>query len=209
MEKRIRVGIFDDHAFFIKGLTGFLDTYKDIILVAFTANTREELHKKLDTQTFDVLIMDVLAPDVTGLELYVEVLKKQESARIVSYTSLRSEILIETLLSLGVKGYVNKNQAPEDLIEAIRDVFFGLTYVPEAYRSLIPEEDRKVKDIFTNREFQILQLIAKGATSEQIANELQVSLRTIENLKVTLFKKMEVKNAAELIIAAGRLGYVS
>jgi DNA-binding NarL/FixJ family response regulator len=209
MEKKIRLGIFDDHAFFVKGLTDFLDKHKDLISVLFIAHTREDLLKQLELQLPDVMLMDVLAPDVTGLELYVETLKKHKTLRILSYTSLRSVILVENLLELGVKGYVNKNQPPEDLLQGIRDVGAGLITVPHIYKDLIPEGQRTVKNIFTEREFEIMQLLAKGDKAEKIAGELNVSLRTIENLKATLFKKLGVKSAAELIIVATRLGYLS
>jgi DNA-binding NarL/FixJ family response regulator len=209
MKTKIILGIFDDHPFFIKGLTDFLGKHAEFISIEFTASSKEELRTKLATHQPDILIMDVLAPDVTGLELYFDAIKKYDGLKIIAYTSLRSEILIESLLSIGVKGYVNKNQPPEDLIEAIKDVHYDLISVPEAYVSLIPEQTKPIKNIFTSRESDILQLIATGQTSDYIAKELQVSLRTIENIKLNLFKKLEVKNAAELILAATRLGYIS
>jgi DNA-binding NarL/FixJ family response regulator len=206
MEKII-LGIFDDHPFFIKGLKDFLEQH-DFISIAFTASTKDDLEKELNNMLPDILIMDVLAPDVTGLELYFNARKKYDALKIIAYTSLRSEILIDSLLSLGVKGYVNKNQPPEDLLEAIKDVHYDLISVPEEYKDLIPEETH-TKEIFTPRESQIMKLIATGQTSDLIASELRVSLRTIENIKVNLFKKLEVKNAAELILVATRLGYIS
>jgi DNA-binding NarL/FixJ family response regulator len=209
MKEKILLGIFDDHAFFVKGLTDFLDKHQDLISVLFIAHTKEDLLKQLELQIPDVLIMDVLAPDVTGLELYVETLKKYKTLKILSYTSLRSVILVESLLGLGVKGYVNKNQPPEDLLLGIKDVNLGLIAVPHMYKDLVPEGQQTVKNIFTEREFEIMQQLAKGDKAEKIAQELNVSLRTIENLKATLFKKLGVKSAAELIIVATRLGYLS
>ena len=208
MEHKINLGIFDDHPFFIKGLVDFLSTH-DFISIVFTASTKTDLEQELQKTTPDILIMDLLAPDVTGLELYFGAIKTNPSSKIIAYTSLKSDILIESLLDIGVKGYVNKNQPPEDLLEAIKEVYYDLVSVPESYRDLIPETTKTVKAIFTNRELDILALIAKGETSDHIAQKLGVSLRTIENIKVNLFKKLHVKNAAELIVAATRLGYVS
>lgn len=207
METKIILGIFDDHPFFIKGLKDFLEQH-DFISIAFTASTKDDLEKELNNKLPDILIMDVLAPDVTGLELYLNALKIYDSLKIIAYTSLRSEILIDSLLSIGVKGYVNKNQPPEDLLEAIKDVHYDLVSVPDEYKDLIPETTH-LKAIFTVREFEIMKFIANGQTSETIAKELSVSLRTIENIKVNLFKKLDVKNAAELILTATRLGYIS
>ena len=206
MEK-IVLGIFDDHPFFIKGLRDFLEQY-DFISIRFTASTKDDLEKELNNKLPDILIMDVLAPDVTGLELYFNARKNYEVLKIIAYTSLRSEILIDSLLSIGVKGYVNKNQPPEDLLEAIKDVHYDLISVPDEYKDLIPEETH-LKNIFTVRESEIMQLIAIGQTSDLISRELGVSLRTIENIKLNLFKKLDVKNAAELILVAARLGYIS
>ncbi len=207
MKEKIILGIFDDHPFFIKGLTDFLGTY-DFISIGFTTTSKQDLEKQLETNKPDVLILDVLAPDVTGLELYFETRKKYDGLKIIAYTSLRSEILIESLLGVGVKGYVNKNQPPEDLVEAIKEVYYDQISVPEQYKELIPETT-SIKAIFTPRESEILQLIAQGQTSDVIAKELGVSLRTIENIKVNLFKKLDVKNAAELILTATRLGYIA
>jgi DNA-binding NarL/FixJ family response regulator len=206
MEKII-LGIFDDHPFFIKGLRDFLEQH-DFISIGFTASSKDDLEKELNNILPDILIMDVLAPDVTGLELYFNARKKHDALKIIAYTSLRSEILIDSLLSMGVKGYVNKNQPPEDLLEAIKNVYYDLISVPDEYKDLIPAETH-TKDIFTPRESQIMKRIATGQTSDLIAGELGVSLRTIENIKVNLFKKLGVKNAAELILVATRLGYIS
>jgi DNA-binding NarL/FixJ family response regulator len=206
MEK-IVLGIFDDHPFFISGLRDFLERH-DFISIGFTASTRDDLEKELSNTLPDILMMDVLAPDVTGLELYYYVRKNYDSLKVIAYTSLRSEILIDSLLGIGVKGYVNKNQPPEDLLEAIKDVHYDLVSVPGEYKDLIPETTG-VKAIFTVRESEIMKLIASGQTSDMIAKELGVSLRTIENIKLNLFKKLDVKNAAELILTATRLGYLS
>ncbi len=207
METKIILGLFDDHPFFITGLRNFLERH-DFISIGFTANTKLDLEKELSTTLPDILIMDVLAPDVTGLELYYDARKKYDSLKIIAYTSLKSEILIDSLLSIGVKGYVNKNQPPEDLLEAIKDVHYDLISVPDQYKNLIPETT-EIKTIFTPRESEITGLMANGQTSEAIAKQLGVSLRTIENIKLNLFKKLDVKNAAELILTATRLGYIS
>ncbi|MES2512631.1 MAG: response regulator transcription factor [Bacteroidota bacterium] len=207
MTQKIILGIFDDHPFFIEGLKGFLQKH-DVISIEFTASTKIELEQKLSDTKAEILIMDVLAPDVTGLELYFYTVKKYPALKIIAYTSLKSDILIESLLELGVKGYVNKNQSPEDLFDAIKDVYYDLISVPAEYEDLIPKTT-SIKSIFTPRESDITQLIAQGKTSDIIAKELEVSLRTIENIKLNLFKKLEVKNAAELILVATRLGYIS
>lgn len=207
METKVTLGIFDDHPFFIKGLREFLEQHA-FISILFTASSKDDLENQLSKHLPDILIMDVLAPDVTGLELYLDALKNYDTLKIIAYTSLRSEILIDSLLGLGVKGYVNKNQPPEDLLEAIKDVHYDLVSVPDEYKDLI-SETTQLKKIFTVREFEIMNLIANGQTSDVIAKQLQVSLRTIENIKLNLFKKLDVKNAAELILAAIRLGYLS
>jgi DNA-binding NarL/FixJ family response regulator len=207
METKITLGIFDDHAFFITGLRNFLEQHECISII-FTANNTQDLEKELNNKQPDILIMDVLAPDVTGLDLYLNVRKNHDQVKIIAYTSLRSKILIESLMGIGVKGYVNKNQPPEDLLEAIKDVHYDLISVPDEYNDLIPETT-KVKSIFTVRESEIMKLIAEGQTSDAIAQKLSVSLRTVENIKLNLFKKFDVKNAPELILTATRLGYLS
>ena len=205
----IQIGIFDDHPIVMDGIVGFLTRLPNQITIVFTTSTKEDLLENLSRQIPDVLILDVVAPDINGLDLFTTIISDFPSAKIIAYTSLKSTILVENLLSIGVKGFVNKTQPPQDLIEAIKDVNFDLISVPEKYKFLTSKYRQPANTNLTKREMEIIQLIAEEKTTQQIADYLTVSAKTIENHKINLFKKLEVKNSAGLILAATRLGYIS
>lgn len=205
----IQIGIFDDHPIIMDGIVGFLTKQPNQIKIIFTSTTREDLFKNINQQVPDVLILDVVAPDINGLDLFTNIINDFPKIKIVAYTSLKSTILVENLLSIGVKGFVNKSQPPQDLIQAIKDVNFDLIYVPEKYKFLTSKFRQPVNSNLTKREMEIIKLIAEEKTTQQIAEYLTVSAKTIENHKINLFKKLEVKNAAGLVLAATRLGYIS
>ncbi len=205
----IKIGIFDDHPIVSNGVISFFSNHLFEVSVMFCASTREDLIKNLEKSKPDLLILDIVAPDVTGLDLFTELIKQHKSIKIIAYSTLKSHVLVENLLSIGVKGFVNKNQQPEDLLQAIKDVYYDLIYVPEKYKFLTSRFREPVKNTLSNRETEILLLISKEATTEEIALKLNLSTKTIENQKLSLFKKLEVKNAAGLILAATRLGYIS
>ena len=206
---KIKIGVFDDHPVISTGISSFLANQSDEIEISLIASTIDELMLRLETIVLDVLVMDIVAPDVNGLELFVDVIKKYNSIKIIGYSTLRSPVLVENLLSIGVKGFVNKAQPIDDLMKAIKDVNYDLVYVPEKYKFLTSRYRESGSSSLTEREMDILKLIAREDTTQQIADALGLSPKTIENHKINLFKKMNVKNAAGLILAATRLGYIS
>lgn len=205
----IRIGIFDDHPIIADGIAGYVSNFSREISIAFVAHTREELLQALNMQFPDVMVLDVVASDVNGLDLFTDILKLHPTARLIAYTSLKSAVLVENLLSIGVKGYVSKTQPADDLITAIKDVNLGLTSVPSKYVFLTSRYREPQNTALTKREFEILHYIAKELTTQEIADKLSLSAKTIENHKINIFKKLEVKNSAGLILAATRLGYIS
>lgn len=206
---QIQLGIFDDHPIIADGIAGYVAKFPQEISIAFIAHTKEEVLNKLNEQFPDVLVLDVVAPDVNGLDLFTDILKLNPAAKLIAYTSLKSAVLVENLLSIGVKGYVSKTQSPDDLLKAIKDVSYGLVSVPQKYVFLTSRYREPQNNALTKREFEILHFIAKELTTQEIADKLLVSPKTIENHKINIFKKLEVKNAAGLILAATRLGYIS
>ncbi len=205
----IKIGILDDHPIVSRGLSDFFVNKNDQFSVAFTVNTRTELLAELEKSLPDVIIVDIVMPDVNGLDLFTELLKLHKGIRIIAYSTLRSPVLVENLLAMGVRGYVNKNQEPEELASAIKDVYYDLISVPAKYKFLTSRFREPEKNMLTKREMEILQSIAAEETTQEIAIKLGVSPKTVENQKITLFKKLEVKNSAGLVLAATRLGYIS
>ena len=204
---KIRAGVFDDHPFTLKGLSGHL--VAEGIELVFSCQNKEQLIRSLDSSEIDVLILDIVAPDVSGIELFEMVSKRYPHIGMIAHTTLTSVMLVENLLSVGVKGYVNKKQDPADIISCIRKVCADEICVPEQYSFLISRYRETNNTILTQREIEVLQLIAKEYTSTEIAKELSLSVYTVENHRKRIFVKLNVKNLAGMIVEASRMGYIS
>ncbi len=156
--------------------------------------------------------MDIVVPDVSGLDLFKEVISIHSNARIVAYSSLKSKMLIKNLLTMGVKAYVNKRQPNENLIEAIHRAKEGMNYVPEEYKALLESINSSRKEAvevleLSEREKQTLHYILQGLLIKEIAYTLDISSSTVEKFRANLFRKFNVENVSELILAAQKMGY--
>jgi DNA-binding NarL/FixJ family response regulator len=205
----IRIGLFDDHAMISKGLSTLLSTYKSDFNIEFVANDKASLIKNLSNKEIDVLILDIIAPEVSGLELFEMAVADFPDIRVLAYSSLNSPILIENLLSIGVMGFVNKKEDESVILNAIISVYNNTIYLDDQYKYLSSKYRDLVPSLISAREMEIIQLIAKEMTSQEIARSLHISLRTVENHRNNIFKKLDVKNTAGLMVMASRLGYIS
>jgi DNA-binding NarL/FixJ family response regulator len=205
----IRIGFFDDHAMIGKGLNTLIGNFKSDFSSVFVANDKATLIKNLSTQEIDVLILDIVAPDVVGLELFEMVVSDFPEIKVLAYSSLNSPILIENLLSIGVMGFVNKKEEENVILSAIINVYNDTIFVEDQYKYLTSKYRELVPTILSEREIEILKLISQELTSQEIAGQLHISMRTVENHRTNIFKKLDVKNTAGLIMAANRLGYLS
>ncbi|MGD1848177.1 MAG: LuxR C-terminal-related transcriptional regulator [Salibacteraceae bacterium] len=205
----LRIGIFDDHPLITNGLRALLATLPQYELVV-CENQSTDLLDRLKSTTVDVLVLDIVAPNVEGLDLFKTIRKTYPKLSIVAHSSLTSTVLVDNLLQMGVQGYVSKRQPPETLFKALESVCRNEIYVPEQYQFLVQQSTvNQATETLTNREKQILQLIAKGLLSKEIAEQLFISANTVENHRANLFRKFQVKNVAELLRQAMRLGYLA
>ncbi len=203
----IYVAFFEDHPLVINSLENLINKETDLNLV-FKARTKKELYESLENhQEIDVLLLDLLADDVNGLEIYEYVHKKFKNLKVISLTSLNSPILIENLLLNGVRGYVNKNQDMEDIVTAIRDVNNGNIHLPEDYQFMIDKFQLDRKLLLSDREVEIITYIIKEFTTAEIAEQLNISVATVENHRKNIFQKLNVKNAAGMVREVNNLGY--
>jgi DNA-binding NarL/FixJ family response regulator len=154
------------------------------------------------------VIVDMLAPDVSGMEVFEKLNKFHTNVKVVAFTTLTSPILVENLLSLGAKAYVNKNQELEDLMEAIRQLKNGGIYLPNDYSFLKKNYLGSKNNLLSEREIEIIQLIAKEFTTKDISEQLGISINTVENHRKSIFQKMDVKNVAGMILEAVKMGYI-
>ncbi len=206
MEK-IRVGLFDDHIFSAKGLSDFL--ISNGIDIKFISTSKVNLLEKIKVVEVDILVLDISAPDVSGLELFEYVNRNYKDIKLVALTSLSSVMLVENLLLNGIKGFVSKRQNEIDILECLRRVNDNEICLPNEYHFLTSKYRVAAPVILSSREIEIIKLICLELTSHEIAAQLCISFFTVENHRKNIFKKLGVKNIAGMIMAAGRLGHVT
>lgn len=207
----IKVAITDDHPMVLTGLQQMLEDC-DIELAGIYL-TGAELLSGLEKSIPDVLLLDLQLPDIQGEELCQIILKKYPSIRILILSSIDVTYRVKTTLQLGCAGYSLKNVSRESLLEAIETVYRGEEYIEpclneEMLKELQRDAERRnfILPAITRREKEILSLLSEGNTSQQIANKLYLSIRTIENHRKNLLHKFDVKNTIELLNSATLLG---
>lgn len=201
----IRVMVVDDHDMVREGLAVLLRGYKDLTLVA-DAKTGAEALRLIERQQPDVVLMDLVMPGISGVELTHEVRRRFPAVQIVALTSFKDESYVHDALQAGAIGYLMKDASIDQIADAIRAAYAGRpTLAPEATQFLIEKATRTPpQPVFnlTDRELEVLSLIADGLTNRQIAERLSVSRSTIKFHVSSLLAKMGVSSRTEAVALA-------
>lgn len=207
-----RILIVDDHAIVREGLKQILADTDDIVVGGEAENSARAL-QMARKGSWDLVLMDISMPDRNGLET-LELLKKEHPGLKVLMLSMHRETLYAVrALKSGAAGYLNKQSAPDQLVDAIRLVASGRKYIsPEVAQELAStvsgERQPLPHETLSNREYQTLCLIASGQTVSIIADQLNLSVKTISMYRTRLLHKMQLKNNAELTHYAIKNGLV-
>jgi len=210
----ISVAITDDHPLIIDGLKTMLHNVPGIEVVA-TYSGGAELLQGLRQHVPDILLLDIHMPGIQGDELARIIQKDFPGLRVIALTNTDQIYYIKSMMQRGVSGYLLKHIKREQLISAIREVYAGNEFLDETIRERIAEERENIRrqtahgDMLTQRQKEILQLIAESCTSREIAEKLCLSKRTVDHHRERIFIKMEVKNVSALIKKALELGLVN
>ena len=207
--KKIRILIVEDHEVVIKGIKTLLEPYDELEIVGYALDS-EEAMQKVEEFRPDIIIMDINLPEVSGIETTEKITSQYPLSRVIYYTSHVDEELITQGFEAGAFGYVPKNFKPQELIEAIHMVHDGQKFmkgvVSEKFIAsyLKSEKDKKMKqDIpLSEREMEVLKHMSEGLSNKQIADQLFISIRTVETHKHNLMKKLNIYSTAELVIYA-------
>jgi len=209
-----RILIADDHAMVRDGVKNLVSQNKDLTVVG-EASTGSEVLEMFAKLKPDLLILDISMPDMNGMEVSREILATDPGASIVILSMYDDEDYISRCLEYGVKGYVIKNESGSELEYAIKSVLSGKNYFSRHAQDVIFKkytqtvsrkrqlEEESIK--LTRREVEIIQLISQGMTSQEMAEKLFISPRTVETHRANLMKKLSVKNAVELVRKAEQL----
>lgn len=206
MNLNIKVFIVDDHHLVIEGIHSILQNEPGIEWMGHAMNG-ESCLAFLKNRQPDVLFMDINLPDKSGIELCKEVKEKYPSVFIIGLSTFNQQSFITKMMENGASGYVLKNANKEELLFAIRTVFRGRTYLSHE-AAIIAEKKEDDIPVLTRREKEVLELIAEGLTTQEIADKLFVSATTVETHRKNLLAKLEAKNVAAMISLAAKMNLI-
>lgn len=199
----IKIFIVDDHYMIIEGIHSLLHDEAEIELTGHATNADSCLSFLLHNRP-DIVLMDINMPGRSGIELCREVKEKYPSIFIIGLSTFNQQSFIQKMMENGASGYVLKNATQSELMDAIRTVAAGKTYLSfEAGKALQQVTDNPI--VLTRREKEVLELIATGLTNNEIASTLFVSPTTVDTHRKNLLTKFDVKNTAALIRKAVHL----
>jgi two-component system response regulator NreC len=211
---KIKVLIVDDHRVVRDGLSKILESCNDIQVIGEASNGLDAIRKFSDLKP-DVVLLDISMPKLSGLEVSRRIKKENPTAKIVILSMHEEEEYSMKLVRLGVSGYLLKDSAAQEVIEAVRSAFAGRAYfspkisktLAESYRELAPTKDDPYERL-NDREREVLQLIAEGNTNKAIAEILFISPKTVDNHRTNLMRKLNIHSAADLVRWATKRGLV-
>jgi two-component system, NarL family, invasion response regulator UvrY len=198
----IKVFIADDHAVVRRGIIQILSEESDIEVVGEAANA-DEIMAQLYDREWDVLVLDITMPGKNGLDAMIEIKQRKPGVKVLILTMYPEEEIAIRALKTGALGYLNKDSVPGELIKAIRKVYNGNRYISSSIAESIALSFEKKKanlphDVLSDREFQILCLIASGSTLHQIAENLSISVKTVSTYRSRILEKMNMRSNVEL-----------
>jgi two-component system response regulator NreC len=203
---RIRVLVVDDHAVVRSGLRLLLEKEKDIEVVAEAGDVRAAVLEARSAKP-DVVLMDVVMPDQTGIEGIPLVLKESPKAKVLLLSMQDDPQYVRQAFGAGASGYVLKEAADTEVVAAIREVAGGGRYVHPALgarlaASEIEDRARAEADPLSDREREVMRLLALGHTNQEIAKMLFISVRTAETHRAHIMQKLRLTTRAELVAYA-------
>ena len=199
----IKVLIADDHPIVRQGLRQILSGTTDMVVAGEAVNGQEALDK-MRVGGWDVLVLDITMPGRSGFDILKELKYEQPDLPVLVLSIHAEDQLALRALKAGASGYLTKENAPDELVKAIRKVVSGGKYIsPRLAESLAFDldtaSDRPLHETLSDREFQVMQLMASGKTLTEIAEELSLSAKTVSTYRTRLLEKLDLKTNAELM----------
>ena len=211
--KEINIAIADDHLLVINGLRAMLEKAEGISIL-FAATTGTEVLEQLAVHQPDVLLLDIQMPDMNGIDLCRIIHRNYPQVKVIALTNFEQSSYVKQIMRNGALGYLLKNIDGKTLIQAIRSVVANNPFIQDQIRNNMMNEllsGRKITSdgvSLTKREMEILSLVAKEHTNQEIADKLFISIRTVETHRINLSQKLGVHNTAGLVKEAYKRGLV-
>jgi two-component system, NarL family, invasion response regulator UvrY len=208
----IKIFIADDHAIVRRGLKQIISETSDMIAAEEAENGVEAL-RKIYTNNYDVILLDISMPGLNGLEILRQVRKKKPSLPVLMLSVHSEENYAIRSLRAGASGYLTKESAPDELIYAIRKISKGGKFVNASLAEKLISElniyvEKPSHEMLSDREYQVMCMSAIGKTSKEIARELSLSIQTVSTYRTRILEKMNMNSLAEVIRYAVKHGLV-
>ncbi|MFB0519205.1 MAG: response regulator [Acidobacteriota bacterium] len=199
----IKILIADDHAIVREGLKQIIQETSDIV-VADEASNGQEVLEKVWKNDYDVVLLDISMPGRSGLDILKQLKSQKPELPVLILTVHPEEQYAVRVLRAGASGYLTKESAPDELIKAIRKVSMGRKYVSSTLAEKLATEvdiisEKPLHQALSDREYEVMCMIASGKTVKEIAEELCLSIKTISTYRSRILEKMKMKSNAELI----------
>lgn len=207
-EKIIKIAIAEDHAMVRKAWVMMLSELDNVTVIGEVPNGRE-LIQLLEKKNVDIVLMDIDMPLMNGIEATEIIRNRCPWVKVIALTMQKEFGFLKRIFSMGAVGFITKNSSKEELFASIKAVAEGRRYVCDELNGALLDklsyvakpslEKESSKNSLTGREIEIVRLIAEGMTSRDIAHRLLLSLKTIEAHRGNVFRKLKVKNVAEML----------
>jgi len=214
---KTRIVVADDHGIVRKGLRFILERQEDMEVTGEAADGREAVRVAQELQPH-IMVMDIAMPHLNGIDAATQILRHHPQTKIVILSMYADEEFLVRALTVGVKGYLLKDSAEHDLVRAVRAVASGKSFFsPSIAQTLAEDYVRQLQrskvedsyDLLTEREREVLQLLAEGHSNKEVATLLEVSPYTIETHRMHLMQKLNLHNTAEIVLYAVRKKIIS
>ncbi len=211
---KIKILLADDHAMFREGIRALLQSYEDMEIVGEATDGRVCLEKVAQLAP-DIVLMDIAMPNMGGLEATRRIHKDFPSVKVLVLTQYQDSEYVLSMLRVGAKGFIAKTATASELANAIRAIYRGESYlfpsaataVLESYLSVVDGEKTEYERL-TEREREVLQLVAEGRTNQEIADKLFISIKTVLRHRTSIMEKLGFHNRTELIKYAISIGLI-
>ena len=214
--KMIKVVITDDHMIFRDGLRSLLDRQPDMEVVAEADNGRVAL-KHTKELSPDIVSMDIGMSELNGIDATRQIVKMSPGVKVLALSMYSDKRFVKEMLKAGASGYMLKDSAFTELIDAIRVIVGNKIYISPGVASIVldgylkdsTQSDGSIRSLLTSREIEVLQLLAEGKSIKEIALSLSLSIKTIESHRTKVMQKIDADNIADLTKYAIREGIIS
>lgn len=208
----IKVILADDHAVVRSGIRQFLESTGEIQVLA-EANDGEEAKQIIQKHQPDVVVLDIQMPKASGIEVTRWMRKNDFSTGVLILTAYDEDPYVNAVLQAGANGFVLKTATPEEIIRAVKDVFEGKSVLDpviahRVLKKLTRGEDDHLYESLTDREMEVLGLVAKGYTNKAIGVQLSISDRTVQGHIAHIFTKLQASSRTEAVMKAVSLGWL-